>query len=131
MKRILILFMLFSVTMTVSAQRGNRSMDPKTRAKNEVETIKDRLKLNEKQEKQCYNAHLEHYKRHQEIFNKNYSREKLGEEIQKERKIFHKRLQGIFTKEQHVMYMKIRKERKEKMKEQRIGRRKGRRGAGY
>ncbi len=122
--------MLFSLTASAYAQRGNRSIDPKERAKKEVDAIKKQLKLSEKKEKDCYDAHFEHYKNHQELFKKNYTREKRREEILKERKNFHKKLQGILTKEQHIMYMNIQKEKDKKMKEGMGKRRDGQRGQG-
>lgn len=129
MKKFLILFMSFFITFSLSAQKGNRSMDPAKRAKKEVETIKKQLNLDKKQEKECYKAHVDHYKRHLALFKKDYTRETLRKEILKERKIFHKKLQTIFTKEQHIMYMNIQKERKKKMKA-RMGKREERKGLG-
>lgn len=123
MKRILILFMLFSLTLSVSAQRGKRSIDPKKRARIEVDTLKKQLKLNEKQEKDCYNLHVEHYKKQQEIFKNRSDREKFIQEMKKRRAHFHQEMKKILTKEQYTMYTNILKEKWKKMRSSRGGER--------
>lgn len=128
MQKILLFIMLFTVSLTVSAQRGKRSMEPKDRAKKEVEGLKKQLGLNEKQEKDCFNAHLNHYKKQKEIFKKAGDRKKIREEMVKERDVFQKKLQKIFTKEQYTMYQNIQKEKQKKMREKMGSRGKGRGG---
>lgn len=117
MKKILIFFMLFSLGLTVSAQRQKRSFDPKTRAKAQSEKLKTQLKLNDKQEKDVFNAYFDFYKKQQEIFKNKGDREKMMKEMQKLRTDLDKKLQKILTKEQYKIYQNILKERKKKMKE--------------
>lgn len=133
MNRIIVLLMVLGLSLSVSAQRGNRSIDPKKRAKTEVDNLKKQLKLNDKQEKDCYNLHVDHYKKQQEIFKNKGDRNKMMEQMKKRRIDFHKKMKSILTKEQYTMYQNILKEKMRKMRESRGGERgrsKGGRGRG-
>lgn len=109
MKKTLLLMLLAVATLTVSAQKRNRGVEPTKRAQEVVDRLKAPLELTKKQAKEFYDIHVKHYKNHREVFKKYGRTDKLITEKNKEGQRFHKELKALLGNEKNAKYMKLQK----------------------
>lgn len=110
----IVLMLLMLMAVTGFAQPGQRNMNPEEMAKRRTEQIKEAVGLNEKQEKQVYELHLESGKKMNAMRDEMQEGgiEGMREKMTELRTEQDKKMKAILTADQWKKYEKYQEERR-------------------
>ena len=130
MKKLLMIAIIFSLSMSAFAQRGpNREMStPEQRAEKMTSRMAEQLDLNEEQKKEIYKINLQNaQKRQEEMESRKNEMEKRREAMKSLNESQNEQIGAVLTPEQKEKWEEIRSENRKKMEDRS---KRGRHGSG-
>lgn len=120
MKKLLMIAILFSLSLSVFAQRGqNREMStPEQRAEKMTNRMAEQLDLNDQQKKEIYKINLQNAQKRQiEMEARRVEMEARKEAMKAQNQLQKEQIQAILTPEQNEKWEEIRTENRKKMED--------------
>lgn len=109
--KVILLFTILALSVSGAFAQGRPRMNPEDMAKNQSETLTERLKLSKDQKQRVYEISLKHSKERSEMMNSDTERDKRRQKMQESQKKQDEEMKALFTDEQKKEFEKYIKER--------------------